>query len=272
MELYPKSKEDTQMEQHRPDPAVAVLAELVKKAECIAFLGGAGVSTESGIADFRSENGIFRAMQRYSASPETLLSRPFFDRRPKVFFDYYRNFLLCPDAKPNPAHKTLAQLEQPKAGRGRLTAVITQNIDGLHTAAGSETVLELHGSIHRNHCMRCNAFYSLDALQKKMAQAEDGVPRCGCGGIIKPDVVLYGENLDSRVLNESLCRIAEADLLIIGGTSLAVYPAAGLSDAFRGSDIVVINLSETERETGASLTVRRPIGQVLSELMALLGE
>ena len=155
---------------------------------------------------------------------------------------------------------------------GRLTAVITQNIDDLHRRAGSETVLELHGSVHRNRCMRCGAFYSLDALLKKIDASADGVPRCGCGAVIKPDVVLYGENLDDRVLRESVAHISRADLLIIGGTSLAVYPAAGLSDVFRGSDIVVINLSETMRETGASLTVRAPIGQVLTALMEMLGE
>ena len=260
------------MESPAFDPNIAALAALVKQAKRIVFLGGAGVSTASGIPDFRSEDGIYQAQTHYGASPETLLSRPFFDRRPAVFFDYYKKFLLYPDAVPNAAHKALAALERPNTGRGTLTAVITQNIDDLHTRAGSKTVLELHGSVHRNHCMRCGAFCSLDALLKKSEAAEDGVPRCGCGGIIKPDVVLYGENLDARVLNESLCHIAEADLLIIGGTSLAVYPAAGLSDAFRGSDIAVINLSETERETGASLTVRRPIERVLAELMAALEE
>lgn len=260
------------MEQHAHDPKIAALAALVRKAKRIAFLGGAGLSTESGIPDFRSEDGIYKAQVNYGASPEMLLSRPFFDRRPAVFFDYYRKFLLYPDAVPNAAHRALAALETAREGRGRLTAVITQNIDGLHTAAGSKTVLELHGSVHRNRCMRCHAFYSLEALHGKMDAAADGVPRCGCGGIIKPDVVLYGENLDGHVLQEALTHISCADLLIIGGTSLAVYPAAGLSDAFRGSDIAVINLSETQRETGASLTIRRPIGQVLTELMAALGE
>lgn len=267
-----KSKERTTVQQHNCDREIAALAALVKKAKRIAFLGGAGLSTESGIPDFRSADGIYRAKTQYGAPPETLLSRPFFDRRPEVFFDYYKNFLLYPDAKPNAAHRALAALEQPKDGRGRLTAVITQNIDDLHRRAGSETVLELHGSVHRNRCMRCGAFYSLDALLKKIDASADGVPRCGCGAVIKPDVVLYGENLDDRVLRESVAHISRADLLIIGGTSLAVYPAAGLSDVFRGSDIVVINLSETMRETGASLTVRAPIGQVLTALMETLGE
>lgn len=260
------------MEPSMHDPKVAALAQLVRDAKRIAFLGGAGLSTESGIPDFRSEDGIFRAKQSYGAPPETLLSRPFFDMRPAVFFDYYRKFLLYPDAAPNAAHRALAALEREREGRGRLTAVITQNIDGLHTAAGSHTVLELHGSVLRNRCMRCNAFYSLEALHGKMDAAADGVPRCGCGGIIKPEVVLYGENLDADVLSASVAHVSRADLLIIGGTSLAVYPAAALSDYFRGSDIAVINLSETQRETGASLTIRRPIGQVLTELMEALGE
>lgn len=256
----------------RHDPKIAVLAQLVRQAKRIAFLGGAGVSTGSKIPDFRSADGIFRARQDYGAPPETLLSRPFFDRRPEVFFDYYSKNLIYPDARPNAAHRALAALEKEKEGRGRLTAVITQNIDGLHSEAGSKHVLELHGSVYRNRCMRCNAFYSLDALQKKMEAAEHGIPRCGCGGIIKPEVVLYGENLDEQVLRESIAHISRADLLIIGGTSLAVYPAAGLADFFQGSDIAVINLSETERETGASLTIRAPIEQVLSALMEALGE
>lgn len=255
------------------DAQIRTLADIVRASERIAFLGGAGLSTESGIADFRSSDGIFRAMQAYGAPPETLLSRRFFDRSPEVFFDYYRNYLLYPDAKPNAAHRALTALEKAaKVPRGRLTAVITQNIDDLHGRAGSETVLELHGSVYRNRCMRCGAFYSLDALLKKMDAAQDGVPRCGCGGIIKPDVVLYGENLDAHVLQEAIRHISEADLLIIGGTSLAVYPAAGLCDAFRGSNIVVINLSETMRETGASMTVRAPIGEVMTALMRELGE
>lgn len=241
------------------DEATMKLKEMIERAERIAFLGGAGVSTESGIPDFRGEKGIFAALSEYGERPETLLSHSYFMRHTETFFDYYRKYLLCPDAKPNPAHYALARLEK----QGKLTAVITQNIDGLHQAAGSRNVLELHGSVHRNHCMRCGRVYNgMDTILNAA-----GVPRCECGGIIKPDVVLYEEGLDGRTLGEAVQTIAEADMLLIGGTQLSVYPAAGLIDYFRGRDIALINLSATSRDSGAALTVRRKIGEVLNEIV-----
>ncbi len=234
------------------------LRDMLGRAARIAFLGGAGLSTESGILDFRSSNGVYAALRAYGEPPEVLLSHDYFLRHTETFFDYYRKYLICPDAKPNAAHLALARLEQ----QGKLTAVITQNIDGLHQRAGSKTVLELHGSVYRNHCMRCGRAYPVEAVV-----ATAGVPRCDCGGIIKPDVVLYGEGLDSKILSDAVAHIASADMLLIGGTQLSVYPAAGLVDYFRGRDIAVINLSETSRETGAALTIRRPIGEVLSEVV-----
>ena len=226
----------------------------------IVFLGGAGVSTESGIPDFRSEDGIYKAKKAYGVPPEVLLSHDFFFQYPETFYDYYRKNLLYPDAKPNRAHLALARLEQ----EGKLSAVITQNIDDLHQRAGSKQVLELHGSVYRNHCMRCGKSFSMEEILRT-----EGVPCCPCGGTIKPDVVLYGEGLDERVLTESVEQIARADMLVIGGTSLAVYPAAGLVDYFGGKRLVVINLSETQRETGATLTISASIGEVLG---AAVGE
>lgn len=228
-------------------------------SECgsIAFLGGAGVSTESGIPDFRSENGIFAATQRFGAPPETLLSHEFFLRRPGVFFEYYKTMLLFPDAEPNPAHHALARLER----QGKLTAVITQNIDGLHQRAGSKNVLELHGSVYRNACMGCGRRYTLADIT-----AQPGVPKCGaCGGVIKPDVVLYGEELDNDVLARAASAIQKADMLIVGGTSLVVYPAAGLTRYFRGRRLVLINLGATPMDAHADLVIRAPIGETLSQ-------
>ena len=228
------------------------LQSLVEKAERIVFFGGAGVSTESGIPDFRSVDGLYH--QQYDYPPETILSRSFFEANPAEFYRFYRAKMLFLDAKPNAAHQKLAELER----CGKLTAVITQNIDGLHQMAGSRHVLELHGSVHRNYCQRCHHFY--DA--RWMLQTE-GIPVCECGGIVKPDVVLYEESLDSEVLNESVRQIARADLLIIGGTSLAVYPAAGLIDYFQGQNLNVINRAPTPRDRQANLLISGNIGEVL---------
>lgn len=240
------------------DEQLARLSEMIGRARRMAFLGGAGLSTESGIPDFRSSNGVFAALEAYGRPPEELLSHEFFLRHPDAFFDYYRKFLIRPDAKPNPAHYALARLEQ----QGKLTAVITQNIDELHQRAGSRNVLELHGSVYRNHCMECGKSWPVEAVLKA-----DSVPRCTCGGIIKPDVVLYGEGLDPDTLTAAVKAVAEADMLLIGGTQLSVYPAAGLVDYFRGKDLAVINLSATPRDAQAALTIRRPIGEVLSAVV-----
>ena len=219
------------------------------------FFGGAGVSTESGIPDFRSADGIYR--QKYRYSPEQIVSHSFFVRDTEAFYEFYKTKMMFLDAKPNPAHMKLAQLEQ----AGKLLAVITQNIDGLHQAAGSKKVYEIHGSIHRNYCQRCGKFY--DAAYVKNSE---GVPRCECGGLIKPDVVLYEESLDSGLIRKSIEAISQADTLIIGGTSLVVYPAAGFIDYFRGKHLVVINKSATAREVGAELTIAAPIGEVMEQI------
>ena len=234
--------------------AVDTLRDWMDESRRAVFFGGAGVSTESGIPDFRSENGIFAAIKAYGAPPETLLSHSYFLRHTERFFDYYRKFLLCPNAKPNNAHLALAKWEK----EGKLAAVVTQNIDGLHQAAGSQTVYELHGSVLRNHCMDCGASYPVQTVANAV-----GVPRCDCGGIIKPDVVLYEEGLNQRTLSGALSAIEHADLLIVGGTSLAVYPAAGLIDYFHGKHLVLINLGATERDAGSDLVIRERIGQVL---------
>jgi NAD-dependent deacetylase len=236
------------------------LKSMIKESGRIVFLGGAGVSTESGIPDFRSENGIFKAIRDFGYPPETLLSRSFFDRNPEVFFKYYRTLLMSGDAKPNRAHYALAKLEQ----EGKLTAVATQNIDGLHTMAGSRTVFELHGSIKRNHCMKCHKFYD-DTF---VAESE-GVPRCSCGGIVKPDVVLYEEGLDYETLNGACTHIMRADLLLVGGTSLQVYPAAGLIDYYRGHRLVLINKSSTPYDSYADLVINDSIGKVLGEAVGI---
>ena len=233
------------------------LSEWIEASPRTVFFGGAGVSTESGIPDFRSENGIFKALEKYGRSPETLLSHTFFSLRPDIFFEYYRNNLLVTEAQPNPAHLALARLER----QGKLSAVITQNIDGLHQKAGSQRVLELHGSIYRNYCMKCGKRYDVEKLRHS-----EGIPRCECGGIIRPDVVLYEENLPEGVFEEAIEEVQKAAMLIIGGTSLAVYPAAGLLQYFRGSHLVLINKSETTYDSMADLVIREPIGKVFSEL------
>ena len=231
------------------------LQAIIEGSSRIVFLGGAGVSTESGIPDFRGEDGIYRAQQQYGVPPEVLLSHDFFFRYPKVFFEYYKKNLLYPAAKPNKAHLALAKLERD----GKLSAVITQNIDNLHQQAGSRRVLELHGSVYRNTCLSCGKKYTLEQV---LGFAD--IPVCGCGGIIKPDVVLYGEGLDGDVLSASMEELRKADTLIIGGTSLAVYPAAGLVDCFHGKNLIVINLSATHRDTDATLVVHDRIGDALS--------
>ena len=236
---------------------VRKLQEIIDDSRRIVFFGGAGVSTESGIPDFRSAEGIYH--QHYKYAPEQVVSHSFFKAHPDVFYEFYKEKMMCLDAEPNAAHRKLAQLEE----AGRLTAVITQNIDGLHQKAGSKKVYELHGSIHRNYCQKCGRFY--DAAYVK---ASPGIPRCECGGIIKPDVVLYEESLDSMTIEKSVRAIAEADTLIIGGTSLVVYPAAGFIDYFRGRHLVVINKSATAREVGAELSISAPIGEILGQIKA----
>ena len=236
---------------------VRKLQEIIDDSRRIVFFGGAGVSTESGIPDFRSAEGIYH--QHYKYAPEQVVSHSFFKAHPDVFYEFYKEKMMCLEAEPNAAHRKLAQLEE----AGRLTAVITQNIDGLHQKAGSKKVYELHGSIHRNYCQKCGRFY--DAAFVKEAP---GIPRCGCGGIIKPDVVLYEESLDSMTIEKSIRAIAEADTLIIGGTSLVVYPAAGFIDYFRGKHLVVINKSATAREVGAELSISAPIGEILGQIKA----
>ena len=234
---------------------VRKLQEIIDDSRRIVFFGGAGVSTESGIPDFRSAEGIDH--QHYKYAPEQVVSHSFYKAHPDVFYEFYKEKMMCLEAEPNAAHQKLAQLEE----AGRLTAVITQNIDGLHQKAGSKKVYELHGSIHRNYCQKCGRFY--DAAYVK---ASPGIPRCECGGIIKPDVVLYEESLDSMTIEKSIRAIVEADTLIIGGTSLVVYPAAGFIDYFRGRHLVVINKSATAREVGAELSISAPIGEILGQI------
>lgn len=234
---------------------VKKLKEWTDEAQRIVFFGGAGVSTESGIPDFRSTGGLYH--QEWKYPPETILSHTFYKSNPEEFFRFYRAKMLCPDAKPNAAHRKLAEWEQ----QGKLLAVVTQNIDGLHQAAGSRTVYELHGSVLRNHCEKCGKFYGLDHILNTT-----GVPRCGCGGIIKPDVVLYEEALDDKVVDGAVNAIAQADLLIVGGTSLNVWPAAGLINYFRGDRLVLINKSAVARDLAAGLVITDPIGEVLAQL------
>lgn len=235
--------------------AVRKLKELVEESDNIVFFGGAGVSTESGIPDFRSTDGLYHQQYRYP--PEVILSHTFYESKPEEFFRFYRAKLLAPNAKPNAAHYKLAELER----RGKLKAVITQNIDGLHQAAGSRRVLELHGSVHRNYCETCGKFYDLEFILHSQ-----GVPRCSCGGRVKPDVVLYEEGLNGRTLSDAVDYIAHADLLIIGGTSLNVYPAAGLIDYYRGKKLVLINKSAVAADVAADLVIRDPIGETLAQI------
>ncbi len=238
--------------------AMGQLKKWVKESDNIVFFGGAGVSTESGIPDFRSVDGLYN--QRYDYPPETILSHSFYMARTEEFYRFYHDKMLALDAKPNAAHIKLAELE----AAGKLKAVITQNIDGLHQAAGSKNVLELHGSVHRNYCQKCGKFF--DAWYVKNA---DGVPHCdACGGVIKPDVVLYEEGLDSATLQDSVRYISHADVLIVGGTSLAVYPAAGLIDYYRGHKLVLVNKSATPMDRRADLLIQDSIGKVFAQLEA----
>ena len=235
------------------DQKLEQLQKWIDESGNIVFFGGAGVSTESGIPDFRSVDGLYN--QQYAYPPETILSHTCFQKNPEEFYRFYHNKMLFPDARPNAAHLKLAELE----GAGKLKAVVTQNIDGLHQAAGSVNVYELHGSVHRNYCMKCHAFYDLDFMVKSQ-----GVPRCPvCGGMIKPDVVLYEESLDQETIEAAVLAISRADMLIIGGTSLAVYPAAGLIRYYRGNRLTLINKSPTPYDKEADLVIAGPIGEIL---------
>ena len=234
---------------------ISTLQNWIDESEYIVAFTGAGASTESGIKDFRSTNGLYH--EQYKFPPETILSHTFFERQTEEFYRFYRDKMLCPEARPNPAHVTLAKLEE----MGKLKAVITQNIDGLHQAAGSREVLELHGSVLRNHCRRCGRFYGMDRIQESR-----GVPRCTCGGVIKPDVVLYEEPLDEAVLSRAVHHLRKADLLLIGGTSLVVYPAAGLVRYYSGNRLVLINLDSTPMDQAADLVICGKIGEVLSKI------
>lgn len=234
---------------------VEKLQQMIDESNSIVFFGGAGVSTESGIPDFRSVDGLYH--QKYDYPPETILSHTFYRRNPSEFFRFYKDKMLCPSAKPNAAHKKLAELEK----AGKLKAVVTQNIDGLHQAAGSRTVYELHGSVLRNYCEKCGKFYDSQYILNS-----PGIPACECGGTIKPDVVLYEEGLDQDTLTNAIHAIASADMLIIGGTSLVVYPAAGLIDYYKGNKLVVINKAPTSRDAMADLVISGPIGEILSQI------
>ncbi len=231
------------------------LNEILSKSHSAVFFGGAGVSTESGIPDFRSVDGLYN--QKYKYPPETILSSDFFFSQTKEFYRFYRDKMLCLDAKPNGAHIKLAEMEQ----KGKLSAVITQNIDGLHQKAGSKKVYELHGSVHRNYCRKCGKLFDAEYMLKS-----EGVPHCDCGGLIKPDVVLYGEQLDDNVVTGAVNAIAKADTLIIGGTSLVVYPAAGLINYFRGNNLVIINMSPTSADSSADLLIESKIGEVFGQI------
>ncbi|MCI8293492.1 MAG: NAD-dependent protein deacylase [Hespellia sp.] len=237
------------------DQEVQKLQEIIDDSQNIVFFGGAGVSTESNIPDFRSADGLYH--QKYKYSPEQVVSHSFFMQYPDAFYEFYKEKMMLLDAKPNPAHLKLAELER----AGKLLAIVTQNIDGLHQAAGSKTVYELHGSIHRNYCMNCHKFY--DA---KYVKNSEEIPKCECGGTLKPDVVLYEEGLDSAVIQGAVRAISSADTLIIGGTSLVVYPAAGFIDYFQGKHLVVINKSDTAKIVRAELSINAPIGEILGRI------
>ena len=237
------------------DESIVRLREMIKESDNVVFFGGAGVSTESGIPDFRSVDGLYNQQWKYP--PETILSRSFFDRNPEEYFRFHRAKLVVDGVKPNRAHLRLAELE----AEGKLKAVITQNIDGLHQAAGSKNVLELHGSILRAYCSRCRRPFPADIINKG-----EGVPRCGCGGVIRPDIVLYEEPLDDKVMDSAIRYIRSADVLIIGGTSLNVYPAAGLIRYYRGNKLVLVNLSETPYDSYADLVIHEKIGEVFSRV------
>lgn len=236
---------------------IVKLQSIILSSEKIVFFGGAGVSTESGIPDYRSVDGLYN--QKYKNPPEVMLSRSFFVENPEEFFSFYKNKMMYLEAKPNPAHIFLAELEK----QGKLTGIVTQNVDGLHQKAGSKRVFELHGSIHRNYCSWCGAEYSAEFVKKS-----PGIPICTkCGNIVKPDVVLYEEQLDNEIIRCAVNAIENADTLIIGGTSLAVYPAAGLIDSFHGENLILINKSATNRDNIADLIIREPIGETFRKIM-----
>lgn len=235
--------------------------EIINRSEKIVFFGGAGVSTESNIPDFRSESGLYNAVSKYGKSPETMLSHSFFMNHMETFYDYYKNNLIYTEAQPNAAHVALAELEK----QGKLIGVVTQNIDGLHQLAGSEKVFELHGSVLRNYCMDCGTFYDLDYIMEE-EHCDGLIPKCEkCGGVIKPDVVLYEEMLDDDVVSGAVDAISKADTMIVGGTSLVVYPAAGLINYFKGNDLILINKSHTQYDDRATLTIHDSIGKVLGK-------
>ena len=245
-----------------------MLTKIIKSSKNIVFFGGAGVSTESNIPDFRSESGLYAAEKVYGYPPEQLLSYSFFKAKPELFFQYYKENLIYADAKPNDAHFSLAKLEQ----AGLLSAVITQNVDGLHQAAGSKNVIELHGSNYRQYCIDCCVEYTLDYIIDP-SNCDGFIPKCGeCGGTVRPNVVLYGESLESGVINSAMEAVSAADCLIVGGTSLVVYPAAGLVRYFRGANLVLINKSETNYDSRANLIIRDSIGKVLAETVENLEE
>lgn len=244
------------------ESSIEQLNRMIRESRKIVFFGGAGVSTESGIPDFRSVDGLYH--QRYDYPPETILSHTFYMRKTAEFYRFYRDKMLCLDKLPNAAHRKLAELE----ACGKLTAVITQNIDGLHQAAGSKNVLELHGSVLRNYCRDCGKFYSAEYIKDSANFPEhQGLPTCECGGMIKPDVVLYEEGLDQDVLSRSIRAIEEADMLIIGGTSLVVYPAAGLIDYYNGNKLVLINRDATSRDSQADLCIKGNIGEIMDRII-----
>lgn len=234
---------------------IEVFKQWIRESERIVFFGGAGVSTESGIPDFRSVDGLYN--QKYDYPPETIISHSFYRRNTEEFYRFYKDRMIFRDAEPNAAHRALAELEK----KGKLSAVITQNIDGLHQMAGSKNVLELHGSIHRNYCEKCGKFYSLDYVVESR-----GIPKCECGGTIKPDVVLYEEGLDTEIVNQAVYELKHADMLIVGGTSLVVYPAAGMIDYYRGNKMVLINLAPTSRDHMADLVIKGKIGEVFEQI------
>ena len=241
------------------DDKINKLKEIIKNSNNIVFFGGAGVSTESGIPDFRSANGLFNEKLNITFTPEQLVSHSFFERYPEAFFKFYKAKLIYPNAKPNDVHIALAKLEE----MGKLKAIVTQNIDGLHQMAGSKNVFELHGSVLRNYCVDCHTFYD-----EKFILESKGVPKCTkCGGIVKPDVVLYEEPLDDNVIRGAIDAISKADTLIIGGTSLVVYPAAGLINYFRGKNLVLINKSSTQADSKADLVINDSIGKVLGKVI-----
>ena len=235
------------------------LKKVIDESRNIVFFGGAGVSTESNIPDFRSESGLYHAQQKYGHSPETMLSHSFYKNHTEMFFRYYKENLIYPDAQPNNAHIALAKLEQ----EGKLSAVVTQNIDGLHQKAGSKKVYELHGSVLRNYCEKCGKFYDTDYIMDE-SHCENGIPHCECGGIVKPDVVLYEEMLDEDCISGAVSTISSADTLVIGGTSLVVYPAAGLINYFNGKNLVLINKTETPYDGRANLVIYDSIGKVMA--------